>query len=382
MATMERRWRPQGAGQGSRTEDQARVPGKSTLSEAFGSAGQGHPAPDQAQVGVAASGLPRLNLSSSGVGRAIGEGGPTGGIQSLVDQRSKASAPAADAPAAAPASAQNVSVAPGATPAEAAKGPAAPAAQAPQGPGSAGQGTPAPPPPPTITHRTKDHAPGGAADTRATVAVGEKVTFDSTAAGDWSADLVKSAKPASAHGTKYEWFAPSTAGSAKIMFDPGGGAAKIDTTITIIAPTVEYRNARAVAFPGQAAGVSGVSMETDVFYTPGTVSFANTMWWEQPGPASGATGYFAGKALPFHHPNAVDLQIDATNSGIFDTAGFWNFPAPWAVGFFEWVIPTHYKVTGDAGRHLITNVHQTCNMAADGSLTVAKGGSGPITRAP
>ena len=73
------------------------------------------------------------------------------------------------------------------------------------------------------------------------------------------ADLVKAGTAASAHGARYEWFAPSTAGSAKITFDPGGGAAKIDTTITIVAPAVEYRNARAVAFPGQAAGVSGVS---------------------------------------------------------------------------------------------------------------------------
>jgi hypothetical protein len=396
---MDRRWRPQGSGQGSHSGQQAKTPktpGKSTLSEALESAGQGRPTP--AGVGVGASGLPRLNLYSSGAGRAVGEGGPAGGIQAVVEQRSKSGGPAAEAPtvptseapAAAPAnSAQAVPAGPpGAASAEIARPPGVPAEQAPgapaaQGPAATGQGKPSPPPsPPTITHRTKDHAQGGAADTRTTVAVGEKVTFDSTAAGDWTADLVKAGKPAAAHGTKYEWFAPSTAGSAKITFDPGGGAAKIDTTITIVAPAVEYRNARAVAFPGQAPGVSGVSMETDVFYTPDTVSFANTMWWEEPGPASGATGYFAGKGLPFHPPNAVDLQIDATNSGIFDTAGFWNFPAPWAVGFFEWVIPTHYKVTSDDGRHLITNVHQTCNMAADGSLTVAKGGSAPITRAP
>ena len=123
-------------------------------------------------------------------------------------------------------------------------------------------------------------------------------------------------------------------------------------------------------------------MQTDVYYTPNTVSFANTMWWEQPGPASSATGYFVGKALPYHHPNPSDLQIDAHNTGINDTAGFWGFPAPYSNGFFEWVIPTHYKVTGDAGRHLITNVHQTCTMAPDGSMTVTKGGSASINRAP
>jgi hypothetical protein len=273
-------------------------------------------------------------------------------------------------------------------PAESANGPTpvAPAATAQEPTGIGGGG--AKPAPPTITHRTHDQAPSGAADTRTTVGVGERITFDGSAAGGWSADLVKAGKAAAARGTRYEWHAPSMPGTAKISFDPGGGAAKIDTTITIVAPAVEYRNATAVAFPGQAPGVVGVSMRTDVFYTPGDVSFANTMWWEKPGPASGATGYFVGQALPYHHPNAADLQVDAHNSGIYDTAGFWNFAPPFAVagrfsgGFFEWVIPTLYKVTGDADRHLITNVHQTCTVSPTGALTVAKGGLASITRAP
>jgi hypothetical protein len=262
--------------------------------------------------------------------------------------------------------------------------PAAPAAPSTtqQGPAGAGQGKPAPPTPPTITHRTVLHAPGGTADTRTTVGVGESIVFDSTAAGDWSADLVKSGKPATAHGATYTWWAPSTAGTAKISFDPGGGAAKIDTTITIVEPSVDYRNAAAAPFPGQAPGKAGVAMTTKVFYTPDTVSFASTMWWEKPGPASGATGYFVGKGLPYHHPAADDLPINTGNTGITDTAGFWGFTAPYSAGSFEWVIPTHYKVTGDAGRHLITNVHQTCNIDATGTMTVAKGGSTPISRAP
>jgi hypothetical protein len=68
-----------------------------------------------------------------------------------------------------------------------------------------------------------------------------------------------------------------------------------------------------------------------------------------------------------------DVPIGTGNSGALDFAGFWGFPSPYSDGFFEWVIPTYYKVTGEAGRHLITNVHQTCTIAANGMVTVTKG---------
>jgi hypothetical protein len=249
-------------------------------------------------------------------------------------------------------------------------------------PGAAPSGGGPSAPPPTITHRTIAHAPSGAGDTRTTVGVGERVRLDSTAAGQWHADHVQAGHAAAGHGTHYEWFAPATPGTAKISFDPGGGAPAIDTTFTVIKPHVAYRNPRAVAFPGQAPGVSGVAMETDVVYTPNTVSFSRTWWWEHPGPATGATGYFHGKTLPFHHPTANDLPINTHNGGIFDTAGFWNFPPPYSHGFFEWVIPTYYKVTGETSRHLVTHVHQTCTMAPSGRMTVTKGGHASIGRTP
>jgi hypothetical protein len=346
-------------------------------------------------AGTGASGLPRLNLYPSAVGRGEGDkpageqpgappsAGPQvgGEIRALREQRAaggtEGDAESAAAPGADPA-------APKAVAAQAARPPEAPPAPQPgPAPAASGQGAPTPPPPaPVITHRTVNHAPSGAADTRTHVGVGERVRFSSTAAGHWSADHVLGGHPRTGNGQHYEWYAPATAATAKISFDPGGGAAKIDTTIHVVKPTVEYRNPRAVSFPGQAPGISGVAMETDVFYAPSTVSFARTWWWEHPGPATGATGYFVGKTLPYHHPTANDLPINSHNSGIFDTAGFWNFPSPYSAGFFEWVIPTHYKVTGESGRHLITNVHQTCRMAANGTMTVTKGGSASISRAP
>jgi len=389
---MERERRHQGhqeVGRGAGQKSSATAPGKTTLTEALGAHGGGQAA--------TASKLPYLDLRPGGAGRGGDE--LAAQPQAISAQRSTGgdAGPAADAgptpappptPTGSPASTPTPTATPAATAPASAPTTTAPAptpgpapTPSPSPAPSGGGATPAAPPP-TITHRTTAHAPGGAADTRTTVGVGEVVTLTSTATGSWSATLFKAGTPNTGTGLTYVWTAPSTAGSAVISFDPGGGAAHINTTMTVVAPAVEYRNARAVAFPGQAPGIAGVSMETDVFYTPDTVSFSNTFWWEQPGPASGATGYFVGKALPFHHPNASDLRINATNTGIFDTAGFWNFPAPWSAGFFEWVIPTKYKVTGESTRHLITDVHQTCNIDATGTMTVQKGGSAPISRAP
>jgi hypothetical protein len=391
---MEREQRHLAVGRGAAQDSSGGTPGRTTLTEALGASGEG-----RATEAAPASALPRLDLRPGGTGfgeepaasqpQAISEQRTTGGDSGPSAEASPpadagASPAATPAPAGAPATAapqpgpQADAPAPAPAPTP---GPTPTAAPAPT-PGGAGKGGTPTPAPPTITHRTTAHAPSGAADTRTTVGVGEVVTFTSTASGSWSSTLFKSGTPNTGTGLTYVWTAPSTAGSAVISFDPGGGAARVDTTMTVVAPQVEYRNARAVAFPGQAPGIAGVSMETDVFYTPNTVSFSNTFWWEQPGPASGATGYFVGRTLPYHHPNPSDLRINSSNSGIFDTAGFWNFPAPWSAGFFEWVIPTKYKVTGESTRHLITNVHQTCSIDATGTMTVQKGGSAPISRAP
>jgi hypothetical protein len=233
---------------------------------------------------------------------------------------------------------------------------------------------------PMISHETHDRAPG-ASNTRTTVGVGEMITFSSNMPGKWKADKGARGFPKKATGTQFIWAAMSTAGSAKITFEPEDkGQPKLEVVIQVIAPTVDYLNARAVAFPGQAAGMAGVQMETDVTFGPSNVSFANTMWWEKAGPATGATGYFKDHvtkrklSLPYHRPNPDDVQIDATNSGIVDAAGWWDFNGPYSDGSFEWVIPTYYRVVDDR-RHLISNVRQTCTITADGTMTVVKGSS-------
>jgi hypothetical protein len=233
---------------------------------------------------------------------------------------------------------------------------------------------------PMISHETHDRAPG-ASNTRTTVGVGEMITFTSNMPGKWKADKGARGFPKKATGERFMWAAMSTAGSAKITFEPEGeGQPKLEVVIQVIAPTVDYVNARAVAFPGQAPGMAGVQMETDVTFGPNTVSFANTMWWEKAGPATGATGYFKDHVtkrklrLPYHRPNPDDVQIDSTNSGIVDAAGWWDFNGPYSDGSFVWVIPTYYRVVDDR-RYLISNVHQTCTITADGTMTVTKGSS-------
>lgn len=240
---------------------------------------------------------------------------------------------------------------------------------------------------PYVIHRTADAAPA-APNSRTKVGVGELVTFSSNMPGKWKVTKAGSGFPKKGTGDQFMWAAMDTKGTATITFDPGKkGVKPIEIKMEVVAPKVDYLNPRAVAFPGQGTGIAGVNMETDVTFLPLDVSFASTMWWEKPGPATNAKGYFREHVtkrhhqLPFHHPNPDDLQIDGNNSGVTDTAGFWDFGGPFKEGSFEWVIPTYYRVL-DGPRHLITNVHQTCSIDGSGTMSVTKGSaslSNPLT---
>jgi hypothetical protein len=230
---------------------------------------------------------------------------------------------------------------------------------------------------PFVTHKTADRAPA-AASNREKVGVGEMVTFKSNMPGKWKASNAAPSTGKSASGDQFIWMAMHTKGDAKITFDAGKkGVAPVEITMKVIEPTVDYLNHRKVTFPGSGTGtIAGVNMDSDVTYLPMDVSFRNTTWWEKPGPATGATGYFAehlrkGRRLPFHNPNPDPLQIDEKNSGITDTAGFWDFIGPFSAGSFEWVIPTYYAVD-EGPKHLIKNVHQKCTIDAAGTMTVTK----------
>ncbi|MDX2089187.1 MAG: hypothetical protein SFX73_15125 [Kofleriaceae bacterium] len=233
---------------------------------------------------------------------------------------------------------------------------------------------------PVITHETTSPAPN-ADNNRTTVGVGEYVTFTSNMPGTWKADRAGPTSPKKMRGEFFVWGAMYTKGTATITFIPDDREKRsVEITLTVIEPDVDYLNARARAFPGQAAGVAGVMMETDVTFGPGTVSFANTDWLEKGNPATAATGYFKdlvenGGKLPYHRPNPKPMGIDENNTGVPDQAGFWDFAGPFTAGSFEWVIPTYYRVREGGQKHKIKDVVQTCTIGPDGTMTVSKGSS-------
>ena len=230
-----------------------------------------------------------------------------------------------------------------------------------------------------LTHTTEATA-SGAADDRTTVGVGEKVTFESTDAGAWTATSVGPGGVARrASSTTYEWIAPSTASSVTVTMSPARGAAR-SINMSVIAPSgIDFESPQPDSFPN---GTQGAGMVTNIRYQPTTVSFYRTKWKEIGGPASGATGYFANRRLPAHQPNPNWLQIGDDNGGPTDHASFYGFPAPWSVGSFQWVVPNRYQVSGETGAgHEFAQITQSCLMEGDGTTTVTKG-SATVTRSP
>jgi hypothetical protein len=244
---------------------------------------------------------------------------------------------------------------------------------------------------PFVTHKTADKAPGGIS-ARTKVGVGEMVTFHSNMPGKWTASNSSPAFPKKATGDEFIWVAMSTKGTAKITFDSGKkGETPTEITMEVVEPTIDYLNPKKATFPLDSPGNCGVNMETDITFGPMDVSFANCMWWEQPGPGTSPTGWFKdvflkqpGHRLPYHNPNPDDLPHLNMNRFGVDSAGWWDFNGPFTPsgGSFEWVIPTFYRVVDDASRHKIKDVHQKCTIAANGTMTVEKGSatlSRPIT---
>lgn len=259
--------------------------------------------------------------------------------------------------------------------------PGVPGAPAPGAPGAPVPGAPAPPLPPlTITSATTNAAPGGAAATRTTVAVGEVVTFTGSAAGTWAATLGTAAGPSA---TTFAWTAPGAPGTAVITLTSGGRTQTI--SMTVIAPT-SLAMARA-SVNAYAAGTQGVGMITNVTIGPNTVSFGNVEWLEEPGPASAIRGYYLqfNAADLEHHPNTnwADGRFNAANTGPQDEAAQTGAPRPWSAGSFTWAIPNRYRVAGTGGGGTVfTTTYQVFTMTGPtGETTITKGGAS-VARTP
>ena len=370
-----RSWSTRGQGEAARSADGGGAsPGKRTRTEGLGRGQRAAAAPQAAAPSVAAQPavvstlgagtaaarpLPRLELGTQGSGNA-GSALPrldlsrstlgTGEGAAVIGTRGDA------APAASPA-------------------PAAPAA------GGASAGTVAMPA--VVKHQTRDTAPA-AANTRTIVGVGEVIAFEADVDGTWQASFIRAGNSTTLTDKTFDWYAPSVAGSGTVKFAPADGGAVVLTPIQVLAPQVHYTNPRASSSASLlTAGTAGAIMDTDVSYGPNHVSFANTSWWEQPGPATALSGYFRPLAAQLYHsPAEDDLQIHADNGGVQDTAGIFGLPAPFSAGSFVWSIPTYYKVTDDDDRHLIRNIVQGFVMTANGAMTVSKDGVVSAIRAP
>lgn len=231
---------------------------------------------------------------------------------------------------------------------------------------------------PFVTHQTRDQAPAGTSDSRLTVGVGELINFKSNMPGTWRATAARAGRPMTGEGDVYQWYAPSVGTQVKVTFTPESGKDPVDMDVTVLAPTLDYKNPKPHSYPTQAAGKAGVGMYTTVAYGPDTVSFSETEWWEQPGPASDPSGYFSGRDdLPFHRPEPDDLAIGERNvsEGWGDVAAFWGPQPPYRLGSFKFTIPTFYRVKGEGVRHKIRDVDQVCTLAADGTMYVTKLGA-------
>jgi hypothetical protein len=127
-------------------------------------------------------------------------------------------------------------------------------------------------------------------------------------------------------------------------------------------------------------------MELEVRLQPRNVNFGWVSFLEDPGPATGVTGYFAGfgAAALAHNPNPAFVRFSFNNTFRVDTAATvaGALPAPWAAGSWTWRIPNRYRCFNSTGAGtLFTTTVQRFTITAAGAVTVTKEGQS-VTRNP
>jgi hypothetical protein len=135
-----------------------------------------------------------------------------------------------------------------------------------------------------------------------------------------------------------------------------------------------------------AAGTAGAGMLLEVRVQPRNVNFGWVSLLEDPGPATGVTGYFSafGAAALRHVPNAAFVRFSFNNTIRFDTAATvaGTLPAPWSAGTFVWRIPNRYRCSYSTGAgHIFTHTRQAFSINAAGRVTVTKEGES-VSRSP
>jgi hypothetical protein len=259
---------------------------------------------------------------------------------------------------------------------EAAPGPAPEPAEGP---------APGPATPCAITNRSTVHAPDGTADTRRKIGVCETIRFTvGGQAANWS---VNDGWPRARNGRSvFDWAAPEQPGTYSINATVPATGRTCSLDMTVVAPaSLRMRRQNVMAF---AAGSAGAGMRLLVRVFPRDVNFGWVSLLEDPGPASGVTGYFlarqtAGADLR-HHPNLNFVRFGWNNTICCDTAALLSAgaPAPWAAGRFFWRIPNRYRCANSTGTgHVFTHTFQRFAIDAAGRVTITKPGAS-VARSP
>src|SRR3954454_13649467 len=161
---------------------------------------------------------------------------------------------------------------------------------------------------PKLKSETTLKAPDGTSKVRATVGVGEEISFKSNQVGDWTAD---GGTANAAAVKKFVWTAPSRAASVTVKQTVG--ALSSTKTITVIEPsTVTGKKTEDLSIP---AGTQGAGMKLQFTYGPRSVNFGNVTIKEVSGPASNITGYFLAKSAAslWHDSGDTFLGIGKDN---------------------------------------------------------------------
>jgi len=226
-----------------------------------------------------------------------------------------------------------------------------------------------------------------------TVGVCEEALF--TLEGADSADWTASAgEPNSGEGRpSLTWRAPSQANNAiTITAQPPSPSPEIAVSpctiqVSTVAPSgIRFERERVTPF---GAGTAGAGMDLKYNFEPKNVSFGNTQFREEAGPASDVTGYFKNTEKfrdLSHKPNERWKRIDWDNTFSSDRAETPILPEPWSAGSFKWVIPYNYGPARDRGAGTeFTRLEQVFSINAFGDVTITKGDrqhSASVTRTP
>lgn len=254
------------------------------------------------------------------------------------------------------------------------------------GPGDAAPPAEVPPvaaAPCAITSEATAHAPDKTADTRTTIGVCETIVFSvGGQLANWSAD---SGWPSARIGrASFEWAAPEQPGTSKITATIPATGQTCTLDMTVVAPSdITMRRTNVLAY---AAGSAGAGMQLEVRVQPRNVNFGWVSFLEDPGPATGVTGYFAafGAAALAHVPNPDFVRFSFNNTFRFDTAATvaGALAPPWAPGSWTWRIPNRYRCFNSTGTGTgFTTTVQRFTITATGAVTVTKEGAS-VTRNP